>query len=229
MLIPSIDFQSGRLVQLVQGDRLAIASDDLDGWLLKFAPFPLIQVIDLDAAMGTGDNQALVQYVCERRACQVGGGVRSIARARSLLDAGATRVILGSSLFTETGIVVERARAFHDALGLDALVAAVDSRGGRVTIHGWKTDTTITPTEAVAALSPFVGAFLYTHVDTEGTMSGLNLDAVQRVQQATTRRVIAAGGIRAQHEVDVLDGLGIDAVVGMALYSGTMALPDLRD
>lgn len=222
MLIPSIDFQSGRVVQLVQGDTLALESHDLDGWLTRFARFPVVQVIDLDAAMGIGDNSALVRYVCARRACQVGGGVRTVARAQALLDAGAARVILGSSLFSTDAVQVDRAREFFDAFGADRLIAAVDSRGGYVTIHGWKTMTTITATEAVTALSPFVGRFLYTHVDTEGTMKGLNLDAVLTVQRATSRGIIAAGGVREMAEVDHLDSLGIDAVVGMALYTGAI-------
>ncbi|MCR4374665.1 MAG: HisA/HisF-related TIM barrel protein [Acidobacteria bacterium] len=222
MLIPSIDFQSGRVVQLVQGDTLAIESHDLDGWLTRFARFPIVQVIDLDAAMGIGDNSAIVRHVCARRACQVGGGVRTVARAQALLDAGATRVILGSSLFSTDAVQMDRAREFFEAFGADRLVAAVDSRGGHVTIHGWKTMTTITAAEAVTALSPFVGRFLYTHVDTEGTMKGLNLDAVLTVQRATSRRIIAAGGVREMAEVDHLDSLGIDAVVGMALYTGAI-------
>lgn len=224
MLIPSIDFQSGRVVQLVQGDTLALESRDLDGWLTRFARFPIVQVIDLDAAMGVGDNSALVRYVCARRACQVGGGLRTVARAQALLDAGAVRVILGSSLFAADAVQVDRACEFFEAFGADRLVAAVDSRGGCVTIHGWKTMTTITAAEAVTALSPFVGRFLYTHVDTEGTMTGLNLDAVLTVQRATSRRIIAAGGVREMAEVDHLDSLGIDAVVGMALYTGAIPI-----
>jgi phosphoribosylformimino-5-aminoimidazole carboxamide ribotide isomerase len=226
MLIPSIDLQNGRVVQLIQGDRLAITTDDLDGWIARFSSFPVVQLIDLDAAMGRGDNDALIRHVCGRLPCQVGGGVRTVDRAQSLLKAGAARVILGSSLFGPEGVLLDEARQFSDAIGAERLVAAVDSRNGFVTIHGWKTMTTVTAVEAVEALSPFVGAFLYTHVDTEGTMSGLNLDAVMAVSAATNRKIIAAGGIRAMTEVDHLDGLGIDAVVGMAIYTGAIALPD---
>lgn len=225
MLIPSIDLQNGRVVQLVQGEKLAVASDDLDGWISRFSHFPIVQLIDLDAAMGRGDNDELIRRVCDRLPCQVGGGVRTIDRARTLLNAGATRVILGSSLFDTGGVQLGRARGFADAIGVDRLVAAVDSRSGFVTIHGWKTMTTVTAVEAVQALSPFAGAFLYTHVDTEGTMSGLNLDAVTAIAAATTRPLIAAGGIRSMAEVEHLDTLGIDAVVGMAIYTGAIQLP----
>lgn len=222
MLIPSIDLQNGRVVQLVQGDKLAIASDDLDGWIARFSTFPIVQLIDLDAAMGAGDNSDLVRYVCTRLPCQVGGGVRTPERARALLDAGARRVILGSSLFTTDSVRLDHAQQFAHAVGEAALVAAVDSRGGFVTIHGWKTMTTVTAVDAVRALSPHVEAFLYTHVDTEGTMKGLNLDAVTAVASATTRHLIAAGGIRNMSEVEQLDALGIDAVVGMAIYTGAI-------
>ncbi len=228
MLIPSIDLMNGRVVQLVQGERLALESDDLDGWIARFAHFPIVQVIDLDAAMGRGENAALVRYVCDRIPCQVGGGVRSIDRARALLDeAGARRVILGSSLFTLDAVRVTEAAQFAEACGEDRLLAAVDSRAGFVTIHGWKTTTTVTAVDAVRALSPHVGGFLYTHVDTEGTMRGLNLDAVLAVAGATPRKVVAAGGIRSMDEVEALDRLGIDAVVGMAVYTGAIGLGDI--
>lgn len=224
MLIPSIDLQHGRVVQLVQGERLAIASDDLDGWIARFSPFPLVQVIDLDAAMGQGDNAALVEHITARLPCQVGGGVRTIERARSLLALGARRVIVGSSLFTSAGVNLDVARMFASAVDPERLVGAVDSRGGRVTIHGWKTTLPVSAADAVRALSPHVGAFLYTHVDTEGTMTGLDLPSVLAVQRASARPLIAAGGLRTIEEIDRLDALGIDAVVGMAVYTGAIDL-----
>lgn len=224
MLIPSIDLMNGKVVQLQQGARLAIESADINGWVDRFAGYPLIQVIDLDAAMGRGDNRAIVARLCAARPCQVGGGVRTVDRARALVDAGAVRVILGSSLFNTDGVDRAAARAFAAALPVDRLVGALDSRAGRVTIHGWKTSLPVTPQDAARALDPFVGAFLYTHVDDEGMMTGINMDAVRVVAAATTRRLIAAGGIRSREEIDRLDALGIDAVVGMAIYTGTIEL-----
>jgi len=212
----------GRVVQLEQGERLVLESRDLDGWVERFSSFPIVQVIDLDAAMGRGENDAIVRRLCGARACQAGGGVRSVERARELLDAGAHRVILGSTLFTQTGANVETAVRFHDALGPDRLIAAIDSRGGRVVIHGWKTMLPISPGAAARALESFVGSFLYTHVDTEGLLGGIDMDAVKSVAAATTRKLIVAGGIRSQGEVDELDASGIDAVVGMALYKGLL-------
>jgi phosphoribosylformimino-5-aminoimidazole carboxamide ribotide isomerase len=224
MLIPSIDLQDGRVVQLVQGERLALASDDLDGWIDRFSPFPMVQVIDLDAAMGRGDNSALVGRIAARLTCQVGGGVRMPDRAQELLDAGATRVIVGSALFDTDGLALDRARAFAEGLGSETLVAAVDSRGGRIAIDGWRTTLALSAAEAVRGLTPFAGAFLFTQIDTEGTMAGIDTPAIQTVQTATSRRIIAAGGIRSLEDVDALDVLGIDAVVGMAVYTGAIDL-----
>lgn len=224
MLIPSIDLKDGRIVQLVQGERLALATDDLDGWLAKFKPYPLVQVIDLDAAMGLGGNGRLVERIVRARPCRVGGGVRSIARARQLLDASARQVIVGSALFRDDGPDLDFASRLAGAVPREAIVAAVDSRGGVVVVHGWRTATTLTAAEAVRALEPFCGGFLYTHVDTEGLMAGTNFAAIEDVRRATTLPVTAAGGITTHEEIARLDAMGVDAVVGMAIYTGTLGL-----
>ncbi len=224
MLIPAIDFKGGRVVQLIQGEREALATDDLDGWLAKFAAYPLIQVIDLDAAMGTGDNAALVERVCALRPCQVGGGIRTIDVAERWLHAGATRVIVGSALFTPTGVNLSAAASFSAALGSDAIVAAADSRGGTIVTHGWKRTTTIDLVDSVRTLSPFVGGFLTTLVDTEGLMQGLDFDMVARLRAATDKRLIVAGGVRHMDDVRHLESLGADAVAGMAIYTGAISM-----
>jgi len=223
MLIPAIDLKGGAVVQLVQGERLAIRDQDVFRWVRRFEAFPKVQVIDLDAAMGSGDNLALVRQLAARLKCRVGGGVRTVDRARELIDAGAQQVIAGSALFAGGEPDLAFARALSEAVGVDRLIAAVDSRGGRVVIHGWKTSLKLTAVEAVAALEPFCGEFLYTHVDTEGLMMGSDRDAILAVRQATSRRLTAAGGITTQQEVDDLDALGVDAVVGMAIYTGRLA------
>src|SRR6185503_21077466 len=128
----------GRVVQLQQGERLALESHDLDGWIQKFSGFQIVQLIDLDAAMGRPANDELVRHVAASLPCQVGGGVRSIERAQELLAAGARRVILGSSLFNDRGVNRARAEAFAEVLNPDVMVGAIDSRGGKVVIHGWK-------------------------------------------------------------------------------------------
>lgn len=232
MLIPSIDLRNGKVVQLVQGAALAIETEDVDGWVARFAHFPAVQLIDLDAAMGIGTNDALVRQIARQLPCRVGGGVRSVGRAEDLLAAGAKAVIVGSALFdvrrsAEEGGVVkhEFGRALADAVGIRHVISAVDARGGRVVIHGWKTTLPITPAEAATALEPYCTEFLYTHVDKEGLMQGTDMDAIRAVAAATTNKVTAAGGITTQREIDALHALGIDAVVGMAIYTGTLDLP----
>jgi phosphoribosylformimino-5-aminoimidazole carboxamide ribotide isomerase len=222
VLIPSIDLKGGAVVQLVQGQDLAIRDEDVSRWVKRFKRFPKVQVIDLDAAMGSGDNLAIVRRIAGELTCRVGGGVRSIERASDILAAGATHVIVGSSLFKDGKPDLAFARELSDAVGADRIIAAVDSRGGRVVIHGWKTALPITAVEAVGALEPYCSEFLYTHVDTEGLMGGTNRAAILAVRRATTRRVTAAGGITTQAEIDDLDAEGVDAVVGMAIYTGKL-------
>ena len=224
MLIPSIDLQGGRIVQLVQGERLAVETSDIDTWIARFRGRPKVQLIDLDAAKDVGDNDPLVTRICAELPCRVGGGIRTVGRAREVLEAGATHVILGSSLFNQGRVDTAFARTLSEAFGTERLIAAVDSRGGKVVIQGWRTQLEISPVEAVRALAPFFGEFLYTHVDLEGLMQGTDLAAIETVARATSRKVTAAGGITTQDEVDRLHALGIDAVVGMALYTGRLRI-----
>ena len=224
MLIPSIDLQGGRIVQLVQGEKLAIEATDPEVWITKFSGFPRVQLIDLDAAKGHGDNTAMVVDICRRLPCRVGGGIRSIERATAVLGAGAHAVIASSALFREGAVDVVFARALAEAIGVERVIAAVDSRGGHVAIHGWKTVLPITAVDAVRALEPFCGEFLYTHVDREGLMQGTDIDAILAVRSATRRRVTAAGGITTWEEIDRLDAHQVDAVVGMAVYTGQLPL-----
>jgi phosphoribosylformimino-5-aminoimidazole carboxamide ribotide isomerase len=222
MLIPSIDLMGGRIVQLVQGEKLKLAFDDFEYWIERFSKYPLVQLIDLDAAMRQGDNRSLIQMVCKRLPCQVGGGIRSADQARTLLDAGAKKVILGSSLFSEIGVNTKFAMEMKNALGEDVLVFSVDTKNGRVAVKGWKENVALTPEEAITALEPSCSAFLYTHVDTEGTMQGFPMNVAAVLRATTARQLIVAGGIRERAEVDALDAMGVDAVAGMAVYSGVM-------
>jgi phosphoribosylformimino-5-aminoimidazole carboxamide ribotide isomerase len=223
MLIPSIDLMGGKIVQLVQGEKKALEFDNFDYWIERFSKHSLVQVIDLDAARGSGSNRALVNQIVKRLNCQVGGGVRSLATARELLEAGARRVILGSALLQNGKINTQYATTLESALGAAALVFALDSRGGRVAIDGWRKETAVTAFDMIQALEPFCSTFLYTHIDTEGLMGGIPMHTVNEIRQATSRRLAVAGGITTQQEIDQLHALGMDAVVGMALYSGRIA------
>ncbi|MFP6571943.1 MAG: HisA/HisF-related TIM barrel protein [Vicinamibacterales bacterium] len=222
MLIPSIDLKGGQVVQLIQGERPAIATDDLDLWISRFKGFPRVQLIDLDAAMRTGTNDKLLRRVASVLPCRVGGGIRTIDRACEVLEYGAEAVIIGSSLFLEGRPNIDFANTLASTIGKRRIIAAVDSKGGRVVVKGWTEATSLTAVDAVQALEPFCEEFLYTHVDKEGLMEGTDLDAIMAVKQATSRRVTAAGGITTQIEIDRLNEEGIDAVVGMAIYTGRL-------
>ncbi len=224
MLIPSIDLMGGKIVQLVQGEKKALEFDDFEEWIGRFANYQLVQLIDLDAAIGTGNNRALLERFTARLPCQVGGGIRSLDDATEILSRGARRIILGSVLVHKNKINVEAAEQFARQFGSDRLTFAVDSKGGKVAIKGWREVTSISPAEMMQALESYCGAFLYTHVDTEGLMSGIPLEVVRALRAITSRRLIVAGGITSQNEVDQLHEMGIDAVVGMAIYSGRMSL-----
>lgn len=223
MLIPSIDLLGGRIVQLVQGEKLRLAFDDFEYWIEKFAAYPLVQLIDLDAAKRQGDNSALVEKIARRLPCQVGGGIHSIDRARSALDGGARRVILGSALFSEqdgrAAVNAAFAADLANAVGREQLVAGIDTKNGNIAVKGWKCQVALTPDEAIPQLEPYVSAFLYTHVDGEGLMQGFPIEVAARLRKLTQRQLIVAGGIRSRREIDELQAIGADAVAGMAVYT----------
>ncbi len=224
MLIPSIDLMGGKIVQLVQGQQKALEFDNFEFWIERFEKYPMVQVIDLDAAKGIGNNRDLVSRIVRRLNCQVGGGIRSLATAREAFASGARKVILGSSLLKDGNINQSFAAALAAEFGPANLVFALDSRGGRIAIEGWQKTTSITPLDMICALEPFCETFLYTHIDTEGLMTGIPFEIVRPLRRATNRRLVVAGGIQTQEEIDALDRLGVDAVVGMAVYSNRIAV-----
>jgi phosphoribosylformimino-5-aminoimidazole carboxamide ribotide isomerase len=220
MLIPSIDLLGGRIVQLVQGEKLRLAFDDFEYWIERFSRFPLVQLIDLDAAMRQGENSVLVEQIAKRLPVQAGGGIHTIERARQVLEAGAKRVIIGSALFsTEGSVNTEFAAELAASVGAERVVAGIDTKNGRIAVKGWKAQVELTPDDAIPQLEPYAAAFLYTHVETEGTMQGFPIEVAARLRNLTKKQLIVAGGIRSQQEVDALDALGADAVVGMAVYT----------
>jgi phosphoribosylformimino-5-aminoimidazole carboxamide ribotide isomerase len=222
MLIPSIDLMGGKIVQLVQGRRKALEFDNFEAWVQRFSKYPLIQLIDLDAAIGTGDNVELVRELARQLPCQVGGGIRSVAAAEAALAAGAQRIIIASALFARDQLDNAFAEKMAGAVGSSRLVFALDAIGGRVAIHGWRKQTDVTPLQMMQAFEPWCGAFLYTHVETEGLLQGFPSDVIRPLRDATKRQLIAAGGIRSQEEIDELHAMGVDAVVGMAIYQGLL-------
>jgi phosphoribosylformimino-5-aminoimidazole carboxamide ribotide isomerase len=220
VLIPSIDLMDGKVVQLVQGKKKALEFDGFEDWVARFSAYPLVQLIDLDAAIGSGNNAELVREISRRLPCQVGGGIRSAEAAQQMLGAGARRVIVGSALFADGQLNATFAEQLANAVGSGRLVFALDAIGGRVTTHGWRKVTEVRPLEMIRALDRWCGAFLYTNVDTEGMLQGFPQEVIRPLREATSRQLIAAGGIRSQQEIDELHAMAVDAVVGMAIYQG---------
>ena len=222
MIFPCIDLMDGKVVQLVQGRDKALEGDAPLEMLRKFAGFPQIQVIDLDAAMGKGENAALVELLASHAACRVGGGVRDAARARRLLDQGAYRIIVGTAAFTPAleGIAREATP--------ERLIIALDSKNGRVVVKGWREATDFTAEQVIQRLEPYCSGFLCTYVDKEGMMQGTDLDWFRRLRAATNHEITAAGGITTLDDIRALAGINVHAALGMAIYTGRLDLGQLQ-
>lgn len=217
MIVPSIDLMDGRAVQLVGGRERALDAGDPRPLARRFGRVGEVAVIDLDAALGRGSNASLVAELCRLAPCRVGGGIRSVEDARRWLDAGAVRVILGTA--ATPGII--------SALPRDRVIAAVDAIGGEVVVEGWRTATRERAEEKVRTLRGLVWGFLGTFVEREGRMEGTDLDRARALKAAAGDACLtAAGGITTTEDVAALDRDGIDAQVGMALYTGRLPLAD---
>lgn len=227
MIVPCIDLMGGKVVQLVQGRDKALEVDSADTMLEQFSAFPEIQVIDLDAAMGRGSNDAIVEHIAARAKTRIGGGVRSVERARQLVAQGAHRVIVGTSAFTATGPDFAFLEQLRDSVGAERLIIALDSKEGRVVVKGWKQSTDFTAAEVIARLEPYCGGFLCTYVDKEGMMQGTDLDWFAALRRATNHAITAAGGITTLEDVRALTAMRIDCAIGMAIYTGKLGLDDL--
>jgi phosphoribosylformimino-5-aminoimidazole carboxamide ribotide isomerase len=227
MIFPCIDLMEGKVVQLVQGREKALEADSPDQMLRRFAAFPEIQVIDLDAAMGRGENADLVRHIAARAVTRVGGGVRSVERAHALIGQGAHKVIVGTSAFTAGGINQPFLSALHDAIGRDRLLVALDSKDGRIVVKGWREATAFSAEDVLRQLEPFCSGFLCTYVDKEGMMQGTDLAWFRRLRAATPLEITAAGGITTLDEVRALLEMNVHAALGMAIYTGLLKLEDL--
>ncbi len=223
MLIPCIDVMKGKVVQLIRGEKKAIELDDPEPWLCRFEKYPLIHVVDLDAAMGHGSNRAFIARLLNRLPCQVGGGVRSLADAKDLLAIGAKRVVVGSALVANGGIDTDFAQSLALAFGTERLAFAVDSKNGALAIRGWKETVSITSREAVHKLDNFCSAFLYTNVNNEGLLKGFPIEEAQTLRVATKKQLIVGGGINSAHQIAQLDAMGVDSIAGMAIYTNAIA------
>jgi phosphoribosylformimino-5-aminoimidazole carboxamide ribotide isomerase len=223
MIVPCIDLMDGKVVQLVQGREKALEGDSPEEMLRKFAAFPEIQVIDLDAAIGRGSNSELVRLIASKARTRVGGGVRSVERFQELLDQGAHRVIVGTAAFGPSGVNTE----FLAQLNRDSTIIAVDSKEGRIVVKGWRESTDLTAEAVLRELEPYCSGFLCTYVDKEGMMQGTDLDWFRRLRAATSLELTAAGGITTLEEIRALQEMNVHAALGMAIYTGKLSLDEL--
>ena len=228
MIIPCIDLMGGKVVQLVRGRDKALERNDLPALLRDFAAFPEIQVIDLDAAMGSGNNDAMVRRLCGQAACRAGGGIRSVARAVEIMQAGARKVIVGTSAFQPSGLNLPFLEELREAVGAARVIVALDSREGHIVVKGWREQTALSAEDIAKQLEPYCGELLCTFVDNEGTMGGTDLDWFVRLRRATALPITAAGGIHSMDEIRALDEIGVHAALGMALYTDRLSLEELR-
>jgi phosphoribosylformimino-5-aminoimidazole carboxamide ribotide isomerase len=227
MIVPCIDLMDGKVVQLVQGREKALEGDSPAEMLRKFAAFPQIQVIDLDAAMGRGANDDLVEMLAARALIRAGGGVRTVSRAEALLAQGAHRVIVGTSAFNADGPNHPFLESLTASVGRDRIVLALDTRGGRIVIKGWREATRFSAEDVIRQLEPYCSGFLCTYVDKEGMMQGTDLDWFRRLRAATDMEITAAGGITTMDDIRALTEMNIHCAVGMAIYTGRLDLAEL--
>jgi phosphoribosylformimino-5-aminoimidazole carboxamide ribotide isomerase len=227
LIIPCIDLMDGKVVQLVQGREKALEAASPAEMLERFRDFPEIQVIDLDAAMGRGTNDAILEFLCARAACRVGGGIRTLERALGLREQGANKVIVGTAAFEGGGINAAFLEALAAAIGRERIIIALDSRAGRIVIKGWQEATALKAEEVLRRLEPYCAGFLCTYVDKEGMLEGTDLDWFRRLRAATTLELTAAGGITTLEEVRALQEMNVHAALGMAIYTGRLDLAEL--
>ena len=225
MIIPCIDLQDRKVVQLVQGREKALEGGSPQEMLDKFAAFPVIQVIDLDAAIGSGANEDIVEWIASRARIRVGGGVRTADKVRRLIDLGVERVIVGTAAFGPQG---PDFRFLESLPHKEKVLIALDSKHGRIVVKGWRESTNFTAEDVIGQLEPYCGGFLCTYVDKEGMMQGTDLEWFRRLRAATTHEITAAGGITTLDDIRALEDMNIHSALGMAIYTGKLNLKDLE-
>ncbi|MCL2175195.1 MAG: phosphoribosyl-ATP diphosphatase [Treponema sp.] len=238
MIIASIDIQNGKVVQLKQGEELVLQRDNALELAVEFDRYGEVAVIDLDAAMGKGSNLEMIKPLLRKAECRVGGGIRTPEQAKELVSLGARKIIVGSAAFRdpakkgkgiscgEFAVNIPFLEAMSKKIGRERLIIAVDARNGDIVVDGWKTPTGLELIQAARAVEPYVGELLFTCVEREGTMTGIDLNLVRKLREAVNCQITVAGGVSALTEVEQIAALGCDVQLGMALYTGKIPLAD---
>lgn len=228
-VIPCVDIQRGRAVRLYKGDpnqETAYFDSPMmaaQHWASRGAG--LVHLVDLDAATGNGENRAMILEIAQRLTVpvEVGGGIRSLDAARTLLEGGVGQVVIGTAAVTNPELVAGLLERF----GAGAVVVSVDARDGMVAVKGWAETSVVTATELAARVwDQGVRTLISTDVTRDGTLEGLDAVPLEAMRAAWPGRLIAGGGVRDTRDLDLLERLGIEgAIVGRALYEGTLAFP----
>jgi phosphoribosyl-ATP pyrophosphohydrolase/phosphoribosyl-AMP cyclohydrolase len=226
MVIPSIDFMNGKAVQLKQGREKVLERDDPFELAKDFYKFSEIAVIDLDAALSKGDNQSIIKKICHIAECRVGGGVRTVEKAKQIMSWGAIKVIVGTSAFENDTINHSFLGDLKSALGKNRIIIAIDAIEREIVTQGWKHKTGLNLFEAIQAIEEYASEFLFTCVEKEGMMQGTDIETIQKLNKATTNKLTVAGGVSSMDEIVMLAEIGVDAQLGMALYTGKIKLED---
>jgi phosphoribosyl-AMP cyclohydrolase / phosphoribosyl-ATP pyrophosphohydrolase len=238
MVIASIDIKDGKVVQLRQGRDLVLERDDAEALAADFDRYGEVAIIDLDAALGSGSNEELVKTLLRKCDCRVGGGIRTVERAAELVSLGAKKVIVGSVAFRdpakkgagaaggEFAVQTDFLAKLAAKIGRDRVIVAVDAREGKIVVDGWKTETGLDLYEAAKAVEPYAIELLFTCTEREGTMTGIDLGQVKKLRESVSCAVTVAGGVTTTEEIELLARLGCDVQLGMALYTGKVALAD---
>jgi len=238
MVIASIDIQNGKVVQLRQGAELVLQRENSLELAAEFDRYGEVAVIDLDAAMGKGSNLEMIKPLLRKAECRVGGGVKTPQQAQELVSLGARKIIVGSGAFRdpskkgagisggEFAVNVPFLEAMSKKIGRERLIAAVDARAGEIVVDGWKTPTGLDLIEAAKAVEPYAGELLFTCVEREGTMTGIDLAPARKLREAVSCQITVAGGVSTLGEIEEIAAFGCDVQLGMALYTGKINLAD---
>ena len=216
MLIPSIDLMGGKAVQLVHGKEKVLERDDVWELAKEFSKYGEIAVIDLDAALGKGNNVELIKKLCRTYDCRVGGGIRTIGQANEFLKAGARKVIIGT----------KATPAFLRNLPKERVIVAVDTKNDNVVTGGWTSETGKSPGEIMKETENYCSEFLFTKVNNEGMMKGCDLKTTTKLKRITKNKLTAAGGITTEEEIRQLEDMGVNSQLGMAIYTGKIKLDE---
>ncbi|MEI7474343.1 MAG: bifunctional phosphoribosyl-AMP cyclohydrolase/phosphoribosyl-ATP diphosphatase HisIE [bacterium] len=216
MIIPSIDIMDGKAVQLKQGKEKVLERENVLELAEYFGRFGEIAVIDLDAALGKGDNTELIQKICKIADCRVGGGIRTVEKAKQLIAAGAKKIIIGTAASEE----------FLSQLPKERLLVAIDANKGKVVTEGWTNETANTPEDLVRRFDDLCAGYLYTIVEKEGMMGGTDIESIKKIRSITKKELIAAGGISSVEEIVELDKINVSSQLGMGIYTGAISLTE---